>query len=378
MKQGTLINNKPRGTPMELNELKELNQSSNRAAYSSEHVVSGIPIPKAKRIELFSPEEWEEFTEEYALSRKSQYTKIGRYAGAGDKGLDVVGFLNGTTFESGWDNYQCKFYRNSLIPSDIWVEFGKIIYFSFVGDFTVPRKYYFVAPKGIGTTLANYLAKPDVLKVKIKEAWESKISDRISSTFKAELTGKLQAYFEQFDFAIFDSISLADMIIEHSNTPFHSVRFGGGLAVRPESELPPGEITTGESVFTRQLLLAYGDCEGEIPEDSTWLDDKTKYKRNFKRQRERFYQAESLRNFSRDNVPAGTFERLQDDIYQGVVDVSDAEHANGFIKMTDTVNQAAQISIDSSPLKSVIKVADKQGICHQLVNDNLLRWVEDE
>ena len=362
---------------MDENDFKELKPSPQKGLYSSEHVVSGIPMPKTKRIESFSPDEWEEFTEEYASSLTDLYQKVLRFGGAGDKGLDVVGFINGSTFVDGWDNYQCKFYDHALYPSDVWLEFGKIIYYSFVGDYTMPHKYYFVAPKGIGTTLSNLLAKPDELKKEIREQWNEKINNNISTTFDAPLSGELLDYFDAFDFSIFDSSSLAELVIGHSKTPFHSVRFGGGLAMRPESDLPPENAALNENIYIKQLLNAYGDCEGEVVHNLEWLEDNDKYKKNFQRQRERFYHAESLRNFSRDNVPAGTFENLQEDVYQGVVDVCELNYKHGFDRMTETVKQAAQLSIDSSPLKSVTSIADKQGICHQLVNNDDLKWVED-
>jgi hypothetical protein len=168
------------------------------------------------------------------------------------------------------------------------------------------------------------------------------------------------------------------MIASHSKTPFHAVRFGGGLPVRPESQKPPKDVAENESRYIHELLLAYGDCEGEKVNDIQWLESNIKYKKNLQRQRERFYSAESLRNFSRDNVPLGTFESLQDDVYQGVVDVCDSDYENGFERMNATINQSACLSIDSSALRSVTRIMDKQGICHQLVNKEKLKWVDDE
>jgi hypothetical protein len=43
--------------------------------------------------------------------------------------------------------------------------------------------------------------------------------------------------------------------------------------------------------------------------------------------------------------------------------------------MRATVTQSANISISSNPLASVVKVQDRQGICHQLANEYKLVWV---
>ena len=50
---------------------------------------------------------------------------------------------------------------------------------------------------------------------------------------------------------------------------------------------------------------------------------------HFNRQREAFYQAESLRVFVRDKVEPGTFDRLQEEIFVGVIDTRDARHDDG-------------------------------------------------
>lgn len=345
------------------------------ASYTADHVSAGIPIPKTRRIELFSPEEWEEFVEEWAHSLEPEYYKVVRFAGPGDKGLDVVGFISDHTFEGGWDNYQCKHYDHALRPSDIWVEIGKIIFYSFLGEHPAPAKYYFVSPKGVGTTLAHLLATPEELKSEARNNWAQYCDKGISSAVSAPLTGDLLAYFDQFDFSIFSSKSTAELIDGHSRTPFHSVRFGGGLPARPAPEAPPTEIASSESRYIQQIFEAYTDHIGEAITDMSLLNDKPDLRQDFLRQRERFYHSESLRNFARDTVPEGTFEALQEEIFYGVVDVCESDHEDGLARMRATLDQSARLPFTSSPLSSVVRVPDKQGICHQLANIDQLIWV---
>ncbi len=44
------------------------------------------------------------------------------------------------------------------------VELGKIIYYTHIKEFTVPKNYYFIASKGVGLKLQKLLANPDKLK----------------------------------------------------------------------------------------------------------------------------------------------------------------------------------------------------------------------
>lgn len=365
---------------MNEDDFKALSPNPQKGLYSSEHVISGIPIPKTQRVQLFSADEWEEFTEEWASSLESFYHCVKRFAGAGDKGLDVVGFIASNQFSDGWDNFQCKFYDKPLTPSDAWVEFGKIIYFTHCGEYTIPRKYYFVAPKQIGTKLGKLLANAQKLKEELKENWDKYCKDGISSTVKIELEGDLLAHLENFDFTIFDSISLVRMLQQHALTTFHTVRFGGGLGMRPEPEIPPEDTVSLDHRYVRQLLSVYAQSIGEDQQspDLSLLDKDDSIRNNFRRQRERFYHAESLRSFSRDTVPPGVFEALQDDILDGVVDVCESQQDCSMERLNATMSQVANVAVDASPLASVTRTRDKQGMCHQLANDSRLSWSEHD
>jgi hypothetical protein len=96
--------------------------------------------------------------------------------------------------------------------------------------------------------------------------------------------------------------------------------------------------------------------------------------KHFRRQREAFYHAENLRVFSRDSVPPGTFEALQQNIYDGVIDVHDADHADGFERVRKVTETARQLQLTANALISCANPADRAGICHQLANEDRLTW----
>lgn len=356
-------------------ELREITPVGTPSTVTAAHVTSGLPMPKPVRVKIFSPDEWEQFVEEYGASLKSDYTQVRRFAGAGDMGVDIAGFITDQGFVGGWDNYQCKRYDHPLPPSDVWVELGKIIFYSFNGQYTAPQKHYFCASQDIGTTLQRLLADPAKLKQKCREEWADKCASHITDTQTVALEGDLLTYFDAFDFSIFSSKSALELIEGHSKTQFHAVRFGGGLPPRPAHLPPPDEPQKHESRYIRQLLDAYGEHANVEYADLPALVANAAMHGNFLRQRERFYHAEALRNFARDTVPEGTFANLQEEIYQAVVDVCDTDHANGFNRMTAVVTQAASVSSTSNPLSPTTNVQDRQGICHQLANDDRLQWI---
>jgi hypothetical protein len=357
---------------------KEIKPKEPATAPSSAHVQSGIPVPKPIRVKSFNPDDWEDFIEEWSTSLEGSYVKVRRFGGSGDCGVDIAGFCTDKGFEKTWDNYQCKRYAHPLRPSDTWVELGKIIYYSHIGEYLPPRKHYFVASLGVGTTLEKLLNKPTELHREFKENWDRHCRSGITSTKEIELSGKLLSYVDAFDFTIFSSKSHVELIEAHSRTGFHAVRFGGGLPTRPASEAPPTAPAPSESRYIRQLLDAYGDYLGSPFPDMSALDAHNRLGRDFRRQRERFYHAEALRNFARDTVPDGTFDDLQEEVYNGVVDITDATHPNGYERMKATVTQASSVALIANPLASVTKSQDRQGICHQLANEDRLKWVMDD
>lgn len=346
---------------------------------SVENVLSGLPIPKTTRVRVFSPDDFEGFIEEWASSLEgTSYVKVRRFAGSGDMGIDIAGFLTTKGFAGGWDNYQCKRYDHPLRPTDIYTEIGKIIYYSWSGEFPPPRKHYFAGSQDIGTSLEKLLADPLKLREAVRENWDAYCRKEITTTKEIPLEGALLSHFDNFDFSIFDSTSVVELIKQHEKTGFHAVRFGGGLPARPIVELPPPQPGEHESRYVRQLLDAYGEHLGGHLSDINALLAHKPLSRDFSRQRERFYHAEALRNFSRDTVPDGTFASLQEEIYQGVVDVCEGSHSNGFERMKATVSHASHVSSTSNPLSPVTKVQDRQGICHQLANEDRLKWTSDD
>lgn len=367
----------------ELN-LDEVEPKATSVVPSAAQVSGGIPIPPVRLLQVMSPDEWEGFTEEWLSFHKTKgtYQSIKRFSGPGDLGLDVIAFTVAEGFTKLWDSYQCKHYDRALTPTDVYGEIGKIIYHSFqrTPPFNqacrVPRRHVFVAPFGVGITLGRLLRDPDRLKEEVRAKWERQCVPAIGADIQAPLTGEFLTYFDSFDFSIFDDRTAVELIEEHAQTVFHAPRFGGGLPPRGEPDAPPAEPTEAESLYLRKLLDAYSDHLGRPVTDRGELVPHSDLEGHYNRQRVLFYSAESLRNFARDRTPPRTFNSLQDDVYNGVIDICEGPHANGLECVRKTVAAAGLVNVSGNALVGVTKVADKQGICHQLANDDRLTWMK--
>jgi hypothetical protein len=344
---------------------------------SADQAIAGPYIPPQQQIMLYSPDQWEGFIHEWVhFCLKKQYQDVQRFSGPGDLGIDVAGFADGKKLQGVWDNFQCKHYATALAPSDAWPEIGKILWHSFKGDYTAPRKYFFLAPRGAGTKLARLLANPEKLKQGLAENWDKHCSTTITQSQKLTLDGQFLDYVNGFDFSIFAAKTSLAIIDDHRGSSFHVARFGGGLPNRPKPTAPPATIAPIESRYIDQLLRAYTDHAKTAVAAAAALKQFPKLEEHFGRQRVAFYHAESLRVFARDSVPPGTFESLQDDIHSGVVDICDADHPDGYRRVCEVTKAARDLQITSNALITRSKPLDRDGICHQLANEDRLRWTK--
>lgn len=346
--------------------------SPNPTTVTPEQVEVGSPIPPIKRIRLFSADDWEDFTLEWAHSLNSRYSKVLRCGGAGDMGRDIVAFVKGG---KEWHNYQCKHYAKALAPSNIYVEIGKLLHYSFLGHYEYPQMYFFVAPRGAGTKLDKLLKSPTDLKRELFDNWDSACYEKITKTAQIPLTGKFLKYAEAADFSIFDTVSPITMIEEHRATQFYVARFGGGLPPRPVAQTPPAAVASNEVRYVDELFGAYTDDAGTKINDLSTLRRHTTYSQHFDRSRQAFYSAESLRNFSRDNLPVESYSELQDDIFEGVIDVVNDSHCSAYKRCIAVTQASKQLQI-SHPLQSRMKQIDRSGVCHQLVDEGKITWVK--
>lgn len=350
--------------------------SSPSFVLTADAALLGPQIPAHQRILLYTDTEWEAFIHEYThFGLKTLYHQVQRLTGAGDRGIDVAGFVDGQMLQGAWDNYQCKHYAHPLYPTDAYPELGKMLWYSFNGEFRAPRRYYFVAPREVGTTLAGYLADATKMKSQLMDNWNKHCRKAITSTQEIPLDGSFKSYVEKFDFTIFGMKTALEVVELHKGLcPYHTMRFGGGLPERPEPSTPPDKIGPAESRYIEQLYEAYADHKKVSVTSAESLKAWPKLKDHYDRQRIAFYYAESLRVFARETAPPGTFESLQEEVFTGVIDTNDGSHPDSYARVCAVTKAARELPLTSNALITRTKRQDMDGICHQLANGDRLQW----
>lgn len=356
----------------------ELTEPQSKGALTNSDILTGKRFPPQQVVRMFSSADFEEFTHEWAygyLKDKGVYNSVFRYSGPNDKGRDVVAFVDAA--KTICDYYQCKHYDSALSPSIAWLEIGKLCYFTFTGEIIFPRKYYFVAPRDVTSTLATLLhGSPDALRQGLIRNWK-KCCEKKIKVGTTPLDEKLKDYIEKMDFSIFDFKPILEVIDEHSKTRWAAARFGGGLRPRPRMEDAPNTVAHAETRYVEQLLEAYSDRSGESITAADQLERKPTELEHFKRQRNAYYSAEALRIYARESLPPeyDEFGKLKTDVHDGVINTANRQHADGVERVDSVVDAAMQLPIEGNLLADQIHPRDKQGICHHLANEDKLTWV---
>ena len=140
-----------------------------------------------------------------------------------------------------------------------------------------------------------------------------------------------------------------------------------------------GEVGLDSLRYINQLIKSYNsDASNEIKNISDI--NASKYDRHFKTARISFRMVEDLRQLSRDNLPEGTYEEFQDDMYEGIINTVEDDYKNAFFRVKETEKESTKIIIESYPAleEQKCKIIERKGVCHQLVNDKKINWIEDE
>lgn len=153
---------------------------------------------------------------------------------------------------------------------------------------------------------------------------------------------------------------------------------------KPISLIPPNDLGDHELKYVYELFAAYAEAEGlEYFTKDDFIAHR-RYKKDFERQRKNYYAAESVRQSIRDTllpIESKDFEILKEETYDGIVPVYDRTYPNGYERLYAVMQHATIVRINKSLLAQLpgwIGASETQGVCHMLVNDEKIRWVDED
>ena len=331
------------------------------------------PIDKVK---IMNEDTFEEFVIEWLYEvNKEKYSSIFRIGGAGDKGRDIIAYYKDGLI----DYYQCKHYKSPLSPSEFWVEFGKLCYYTYNKEIPVPISYYIVASNGFGPSLLDLLDNHKLINQELIKNWDKHCKSKIRKETIIELNDELRKYIEEFNFGIVRAIPIEKIIDEHIRTVYGSIRVGGASVKPPEGIDVHSDIEHDEIPYITALYDAYSD---KVSSQLNSIDDLKKYNLNnhFERQRKFYYSCETIRRFVRDTfTDTNDFDILKQEVYDGIIEVYESDYNDGYERLESVMKQACVVNTTKSLLDSKLRLvgnSERKGACHMLVNDGLIKWVK--
>ncbi|MGL5714400.1 MAG: ABC-three component system protein [Paraclostridium sp.] len=339
------------------------------------NIHNGSNIHPLDRLKIMGDSEFEDLVLEWANGYiKNNYYKVSTMAGSGDKGRDIVAYYD----DRKYDIYQCKHYSSPLSPSNYWIEFGKLCYYTYNKDYEIPRKYYIVASNGIGQALRDLVDKPSSINQGLIDSWDKHCKKKITQNQEIILDGKFLEYIKKFDFSIVNDIPPINLIEQYSTTVWYKFRFGGGIKKREKPDIPLDiSIEEEEMNYVKELLQVYSEKNNTSIVNIENLRNEVKSFNHFVRQREDFYFAQSLKRFSRDEyIDTEPFDDIKREVYKGVIDCFEDEYNTNYKKVNEVLKVARSIYLESEELGD-IKPSEKSGICHEMVNEGEISWVDE-
>ncbi len=340
---------------------------------------SDTNIAPIDKVHIMDEDSFEQFTLEWLFGcKKAKYSSIKRIGGAGDKGRDVVGYYS----DGAVDYYQCKHYNTGLSPTNYYLELGKLCYYTYKGEIPVPKEYFIIASNDVGSSLQDLIDNPPKLLDSLIKNWDAYCKSKITKTEEVLLDKPLLDYINSFDFTIIQTYPIAQIVDEYLDTIYGNIRFGGRRLNLPAPLKPTDTIEPVEMPYISALLEAYSDALKVKIDTTKSLEAYSNFFKHLNRQRKDYYSAETIRRFVRDTLTdSQQFDILKEEIYNGIIDTHEQEYDSGYKRLVEDLKQASVTNTSKSMLDSKLHCignSERKGVCHMLVNDEKLRWVNKD
>ncbi len=333
---------------------------------------SVVPLQRLRDMDEDTYEEMVQVWVYMCLKAAGKYAHVHHVGGAGDKGRDVIAYLDNTF--SKFDLYQCKHYKGELNYSDLFGEIGKLLTYTYTKTYPAPQHYYIACPHGLAQSFRDLLQDgAQELKKKIISDWDSKVVAKVGVTNSIKLDDILRSYINGFDYSIIEEMDPLTFIEEFRDkgAPYFFWYFGGGWnAIKKTTLEVPSVPDKKETNYISSLYEAYSEHAGkDITPDN--IADNEKYNKHLDRSRTIFYAAEEVRLTSRRSTPPDSdeFDELKKQINTFVGDTYDEDYDDGFTKVKKVVEKAGEYEhADNLLIGQFLDSNAKQGVCHHLSN----------
>ena len=151
----------------------------------------------------------------------------------------------------------------------------------------------------------------------------------------------------------------------------------------PEKGPIPDSLVEFEDVYSKQLLIAYSENDGNPKTDYYNVQNlPQKYRNHLHDQRVNFFNADYVLRAIRDGFKDSEQQiaLLKQETYDSISDILFEDYTTSFKKVTETLKHITTVSFSKpeiTQIQNFIGNSEKKGLCHSLVNDGKFNWVDD-
>ena len=236
-----------------------------------------------------------------------------------------------------------------------------------------------MAPKGLSAKFAQLYTNSEELKRTILREWDEKISTHIEKGQVFANKGALKTFLQNFDYTIFKFYSpkrIIEDLLDSRNRHVYTQYFGIRKEIMERKKIEvPMVLIDYEDNYIRHLLEAYTDANGNFVISKENVIS-SKFQAHFKRSREEFWLAESIKKMSVENCPGDCddFNELMNDMYYHVADIYEEEYDNAYCRLKAVTDKATSFVKKERIISGELGSPELKGICFQLSNEDRLVW----
>lgn len=282
----------------------------------------------------------------------------------GDGGVDHIILTENDELEY----IQCK--REKGVSGEFTEEIVKTLNNVRRGLFPMPKRYRYVATNGVPSKWAGFLEQGN-MKEKLLMWYKNQ------DLYEKEAYEGFEEWMKDRELPEIDLVDINRVYTEHLKGPYGFLRFGNEIGIERKESSRENE---NGMHYIREILKAYSEHLGKHI-DIEDLKDEKRLAEDLDRQKSSYYSAEGLRITANEYLEEEEFGKLKEEIYDGIIENLNRNHADGYDRMLDTLTKATHVELDAVGLSKrygLVNVKDRKGICHMLVEDRRFGWCNDE
>ena len=180
-----------------------------------------------------------------------------------------------------------------------------------------------------------------------------------------------------------DYLEQASSLSCHYNSALNRWIIGGHI-IDIDPTIAPDSVSLEEEdqPYIKALLEVFSEYLGEqcVSVQRLYEYNSDLYN-ELMRNREYFYNAESIRHLIRDTFVNGEdyFKDYKNELYEGIVEVRHQSYSNGYDRLLAVLDKSTTVNLNGATLERLylIRFKEKKGICHMLVDDGkITSWLK--